>query len=93
MGVRILDGVNEMRPNGKKIHLSFSNGPFIYTSTGTILKVSLVSTCTVAHDTKVSCVSIHVVLDETKSIIYISTGSILGIAGNSEYCTKTGFEN
>ncbi len=51
-----------------------------------ILKVSLVSTCTVLHDTKVSlgfdmyrfawykvsCVSIHVVSDDTKSIIYIN---------------------
>ncbi len=29
MGIRILDGVNEIRPDEKKIHLPFSNGPFI----------------------------------------------------------------
>ncbi len=29
MGIRILDRVNEMYPDGKKIHVAFSNGPFI----------------------------------------------------------------
>ncbi len=29
MGIRILDGVIEIRPDEKKIHLTFSNGPFI----------------------------------------------------------------
>ncbi len=29
MGIRIHDGVNEIRPDEKKIHLTFSNGPFI----------------------------------------------------------------
>ncbi len=29
MGIRTLDGVDEMRPDEKKIHLTFSNGPFI----------------------------------------------------------------
>ncbi len=29
MGIRILDGVNQIRPDEKKIHLTFSNGPFI----------------------------------------------------------------
>ncbi len=32
MGVRILDGVHEMRPNEKKIHLTLSKGP-LWTST------------------------------------------------------------
>ncbi len=29
MGIRILDGVNEMCPDEKKIHVTFSNVPFI----------------------------------------------------------------
>ncbi len=29
MGIRILDGVNELRPDEKKIHVTLSNGPFI----------------------------------------------------------------
>ncbi len=29
MGIRILDGVNEMCPDEKKIHVTLSNGPFI----------------------------------------------------------------